>query len=502
MNLFTFLKSNSGKIAKGPLLGGVATLAGLGLTMGGYNHDVATYDNPTRTVSSLRSIGDESLRDRLERADNGELTSMSDYLKGSGSVALGLNGDDFQGGSRGGDIESLDSHVAYQFSQGDGLSGGGQDGNTGTIGHFEGGAAGAVNPSVTSGAAGGAAGGAGGNNGGHVTTPGVLARGSVAHASGSGGGNSYAGGVGGAGGQNGNGKYNFSGSMPSSSSMDDLIALRNDPSLNGSRNSRNSRFGNTGDTRGDRLRKAAKYSQKAAARGPQLAANEGGGAFLEGGLSNGITLTDGTLVGSEGSSSDLTNNNANIDNKLDGLKDDLKDNLDKQKEARKKLRNKILLLIGMTLAAAVGMYMLIRLGQKMINKAYARIAQLGAPTAANAAEYAAEMAKIKWGKVLKVTGWALAGAVAVYAGFVVKDSINFLKDFPDAGKTFPIIGMLMAAASATTLTLVGIKAGKDAALGMDTKKTLSGQLKTLFSKESVLEKSVGIATDQLFNQIK
>lgn len=482
MNWFTFLKSNSGKIAKGPLLGGVATLAGLGITMGGYNHDVATYSNPSRSVSSLRSIEDDSLRDRLEVANNGELTSMSDYLKGSGGDGIRLESPTV---GHGRDVESLDSNLAYQFGQGDGLSAGGQDFNTGTVGHYEGGASGAVNPVVAGGqgdpSGQGGNGAHGGNGGGSATTPAALTRGSVAHASGgSGNGSSFGGGMGGATG--GNSPYKLSGSMPSSSSMDDLIARHNSSALGGNRNTHSSRFGATGVDRGDRLRRAARFSEKGAARGTQIAANEGGGAFLEGGLSGGVTLTNGSFGSSEGSSSDLNNNVSKINNRLNGLKRNLDDQLKKPDEARKKLFKKILWLLGMTLAASVGMYFLIKFGMKQIKKATTPLGKA-------------------LGFAMVIAGWAMLAAVAVYAATVVKDAIKFMNDFPDAGKSVPIIGMAMALASVGTLTYVGIRATREASnlektsLIKDVKKGASKFVK------GAVDKGADIAAAQVANNL-
>jgi hypothetical protein len=476
MNLFTFLKNNSGKIAKGPLLGGVAALAGIGITMGGYQYDTKNYDNPSRLVTSLRSIQDNSLQDRLEVAENGELTSMSDYLQGNKGGSVRLASSEFRGQLT--DVDAMSSNIAYQFSQGDGLSGNAQNIDSGKIGNYQGsgnmgtpGGSISVTPESRASATSGAKGAS-------------LPSASMARASGTGISGSSASGAGSNGGRHGggNGEYKFSGSMPASSSMDDLIALRHDTSLSGNRNTHHNRVGGSGrDAKGNRLEQAAKYSSKAATRSA-VAANEGAGAFLEGGLSGGVTVADNNMLDSSGSSSDLSNNLSNIDKRLNSISSNIADKLAKQKEARKKLRNKILILLGSTLAAAAGMYFLISSGTKKIKAAKTPAAKA-------------------IGIAMVAAGWALLAGVATFAGFLMKDTIKFMKEFPDAGPAMSIVGMTFAVASVAALTYIGIRATRDGTGASKT--TLVNKVKQFVgsNKSKWVKKGTGFAVSSAVDKI-
>jgi len=474
MNCFSFLKNNAGKIAKGPLLGGVATLAGIGITLGGYQHDVNTYDNPTRSVSSLRNLRDDSIKEGMTVAADGSLTAMPDnLLANNNSVRLPSSG--YKGSFT--DADALGNNISYQFSQGAGGLSNVADINTGKVGDFtSGNGAGpsgapiSVTPDSHANGAGGA-GGVGGEGGAGGNGAPAMTRASMAQASGNAtnnsyvpgaGSGSYGGGAGGnGGGHGGNGDYDFSSSMPSSS-LDSVTVNGRNSSLVGSTNSRFNRFNDGKTDSRDRLTRAALYSQKAASHGSDLSANEGGGAFLDSEGSGGVTLVDGATGGGSDGSSDLSGDNvSNINHNLGDLEDDLTDDFEKQKKARKQLIIKIVALLAGAIAIGIAMYHLISKGMKKIKEAQTKIGKI-------------------MGYVMVAAGWALMAGITAYAAIVIKDAVKFLKDFPDAGKAFPIIGIGMAAAAVATLTFVGIRATKEGT--GKSSSTLTKEIKKLFTK--------------------
>ena len=500
MNLFSFFTSKSGKVAVKPLLLGTTAAIGLGAaTMGGYQADSNRYDRPSRTLAELHNMQDNSVTQRLGRASDGMLTAMPENFRNAGGGVDGIRVDEYAGNDLG-RVDNVGAGVAAALSGAEGLSQGGGDFNTGTITQAP--RAGVPTPGV--GGFSGANGASGGATQGGPTGGAHLTRASMAQASGSGfQGTSGAVAPSGSGGANGayggsrggrNGGYELSGSMPRSSA--DLAF--------GARTTASSSFGSGDRTHASRTRggsagrgdleSIAKYSAKVAAKGQRESANAGAGAFLNGQMTGGVTLDNGTTAQGGGSSSDLGSvGNINRVNKgVNDWKDNTDNKLEEQKKARKKLGIEIVALIAATLVTAVAMY-------KLISKGASKV-YWGTQMLSNQATAAQGAAMIKMGKLLQVAGWALMGVVSAYAAVVMANSIDFMNKYP--GKTLPTMGLILGGVSIATLTYMGIRAKKDAL--MDTqgneetaKKTLEYKFKAaLKGKASSLLANFGI--NQLF----
>lgn len=512
MNWLKLLKSNSGKLAKGPLIGGAVTLAGMGLTLGGYQHDVSKYDTPDRSVVSLRNVQDNEAVSRLERADNGELTSMPGYLQGRG----GTNGvrlakpEEFGGRLN---MDGFDAGLAARFDQTGSLSAGGADGDTGRISGAE-----RVNPAMVRGAGQNlgaspdsyaSSQGRGNPRGGQGNT---LTNASMARASGSGfsgtsGGSSYTGGNGGTtrGGNptSGGGDYQFSSSMPDSSSAMALASAHTGgrASFGGDRNF-SQRRGAKLRNRGGSLKDIADMSADLAKHGTDGGANAGAKAFLNGNaIGGGVTFSDAPVGGGNSGSSDFNSvTTSGINDNLNQWQEEQQDDLDKERKARKKLAIEILAFLALAAGLGVLMYNLLYNGKHKITvEAPALEAQaktLRAQAAASSCSYATAMILIKQataleakamalraaGKALITKGWVAFGAAGAAAAFLVQQSIQFGNNFQWGA--VPIMGLITSAGAMGGLTYVAIRALADAAPGVDAAATLKAKVTTYVATQA------------------
>ena len=500
MNLFSFFTSKSGKVAVKPLLLGTTAAIGLGAaTMGGYQADSNRYDRPSRTLAELHNMQDNSVTQRLGRASDGMLTAMPENFRNAGGGVDGIRVDEYAGNDLG-RVDNVGAGVAAALSGAEGLSQGGGDFNTGTITQAP--RAGVPTPGV--GGFSGANGASGGATQGGPTGGAHLTRASMAQASGSGfQGTSGAVAPSGSGGANGayggsrggrNGGYELSGSMPRSSA--DLAF--------GARTTASSSFGSGDRTHASRTRggsagrwdleSIAKYSAKVAAKGQRESANAGAGAFLNGQMTGGVTLDNGTTAQGGGSSSDLGSvGNINRVNKgVNDWKDNTDNKLEEQHNARKKLTIEILALLASTLMAAMLMYNLIADGAYKLKEGAVKAAS-GDP-----ATKAAGLALMATGKLKLVAGWAIMAAVSTFAGVVLANSISFMNKYP--GIIVPTVGIVLSAASIGTLAYVGARAMRDGKIAHTHAETQDWHQTTLKYKfDTALKSLKGKASNLLAN---
>lgn len=487
MKFFSFLTNSRGKINPRAALGLLGSVAAVGLTIGGYQHDVKTYPPERLTFAGLES-------------DDGSYHgSAMDYSDNLGVVA---SAGDKEGGAKYVNVDNLGAGVgmgsAYQTGGGDNLVGNGRVTDTGKItygagenGPDEGGDY-SARPSYDYGDGAGTdvysdGGGAAGAQ---------LAGASMAHASGgsSGSSNSYTpGGSRSGAGSNGNGGrpgaggtpsagegYHMTGSMPGSSVDMTMAGTHSRADFNnGSRDF----YAGRSTTRkyGEGLAGLAKHSADIASNVRNENANAQGRVFLNGeraGVGGVNFASPGEL---SGASDDLAP--ATIAKAQRGIKNwenDKKAYVKRLAQKRKDLAKRMLILIGVTLGVAVAMNYLIKLGK-----------QIGG---------------IK-GFLLILAGWALMGGVSWYAIDIMKRAGKFMQEFKTDAGVIGTLGIGLSATAMAFLTYIGIRAlttGGTAGADMKNlwgKLGLKGALKTLFTEKvrsaahKVITETKNAATD-------
>ncbi len=509
MNWITrFLKNNSGKLAKGPLIGGVITLGAMGLTLGGYQHDVAKYEGPDRVVTTNYGP-DYTNMSTMSRDVKGELTSMPAYLQGRGGtdgIRFGRQQDQFSSPIS----ENFDAGVAAQIGGMEGLSQGGSEagfdriqpaarasmgtpqGNNYNMGSSP---AGRSASGSSSGSAAGASADARG---------GSFSRASVTQSSGSeslsssgpiGGGRAAAPAASGARGNSNGGNYELTASMPTSNSMAALTRANT-----GNRAS----FGGQRDVRarkgqrikgGGTLKELADTSAQIARKGTDAGANAGAKPFLNGGMvGGGVTFGDGNVgAGTSGNSNDFNSISTDqLQSNLQKKNNELQEDLEKERNARKALLITIVALLAAAAAAAWFMYNCFLTSKKEFESARsafdraAEYEELAAESTnmVQAAHfntlYALEMKKgfahEARGIALQKKGWLLFAAASAMAAGMLEESLRFAFSYHNWGFV-PIAGIGISAGVVGSLFYLKARAATDA-VATDVSTTLREQILT------------------------
>ena len=452
MKFFSFLTNSRGKINPRAALGLLGSVAAVGLTIGGYQHDVKTYPPERLTFAGLES-------------DDGSYHgSAMDYSDNLGVVA---SAGDKEGGAKYVNVDNLGAGVgigsAYQTGGGDNLVGNGRVTDTGKItygagenGPDEGGDY-SVRPSYDYGD------GAGTDvysDGGGGATGSQLAGASMARASGgsSGSSNSYTpggsrAGAGGNGGNSGVGGtpsagegYRMTGNMPGSSVETMAGTYSRADFNNGSRDF----YAGRSTTRkyGEGLAGLAKHSADIASNVRNENANAQGRVFLNGERAGVGGVNFASPGEATGMSDDLAP--ATIARAQKGIKNwenDKKAYAKRLAKKRKQLAIRLLELIGATLAAAVAMNYLIQIGKK---------------------------APKPWGGIMIAAGWACMVGVSIFGITIMKRAGEFMQEFKTDAGVIGTIGIVLPIASMAFLTYIGIRALRsDGTPGADMKNILN-----------------------------
>lgn len=469
MKFFSFLTNCKGKINPRAALGLLGGVAAVGLTIGGYQHDVKNYPPERLSFAGLESDGGSYYGSAMDYSDNlGVVASSAERERGGRFT----------------NVDNVDSNVklgtAYQTGGGDNLVGNGRVSDTGKITYSQGDDMGDY-PTRSSYAPynGGAT--SPYSNGGGTAEGAQLASASMTHASGgsSGSSNSYApggsrpgangngGGNAGAGGTPATGEgYHLSGNMPGGS----VEMVTGSPSRADFNNGSRHFDGGGSKTRqyAEGLAGIAKKSADIASNVQHENANAQARAFLDSGRVGVGGINFASLDDETGASSDLAPATiAKAQKAVKNWEQDKKAYYARLHRKRQDLAKRILILIGVTLGIAVGMNYLIQIGRKMPKP---------------------------WGGIMIAAGWALMAGVTWYAVDLIKRAGRFVGEFKGDAGIIGHIGIGMSAVAVGFLTYIGIRA-------MTTKGTPGGDMSKLlkqltwkrFLKEKAMEGVMGVA---------
>ena len=502
MNLLQFLKSKSGAIKTLPALG-ISAAAGVAFV---YTANFAAHKHieAQRQVRSLSSISQTSPQEGLHRS-GGLLTSINvrdgrnELATAQERAAMGGNTalDRYNANQRA--LNQMDSYLgrAAQFSESEGLGGGGKEAEfigtqyvQGASAQVDGAVAGAVFRSGEASAEGTSADAAG--------TP-SLAPASMARASG----NSFGGSAGAvsggvAGGTRGGGESSpgvttegtrMSGAMPGGTNIVSRMGLDNAQAGAGFARGRDGRVtrGQRSTQSQDELKDVTRRSAKTAASN-NPAANEGAAAFLANATrSGGVTVESGT-EGQGGSSADLAAPTAHklraVGNRLNNKGNDL--------EERNRAQQALLIQLLITALGSVGM---IVAGAKILGKLDKKIED---------AEFEAKVAtlpedKTMWkgiANALRLKRWIIAGAMM--AAVAAANAVLFIKaiEFMDKYNKLGGTGLAKAAIIIAPCLVAGMVYTAIKPEGFaELRKQIAGRFKSAFDPVSMATNSF---TNSLF----
>ena len=531
MNWIThFLKNNSGKLDKVSLLGGIATVGAMAITVGGYQHDVAKYEGPDRAVT-MGYGPDYANMSTMSRDVKGELTSMPAYLQGRGGtdgIRFGRQPDQFSSPIS----ENFDAGVAAQIGGMEGLSQGGSEagfdriqpaarasmgtpqGNNYNMGSSP---AGRSASGSSSGSAAGASADARGGSFSRASAPQSSGSESLSSSGPIGGGRAAAPTAGGTRGGSNGGNYELTASMPTSNSMAALTRANT-----GNRAS----FGGQRDVRarkgqrikgGGSLKELADTSAQIARKGTDAGANAGAKPFLNGGMvGGGVTFGDGNVgAGTSGNSNDFNSISTDqLQSNLQKKNDELQEDLEKERNARKALFITIVALLAAAAAAAWFMYNCFLKAKKALDEATFLEADAAAlrkeaatcgtwqQASALIAQAQGLEARAKTQRVLSASlnkkGWLLFAAASAMAAGMLEESLRFAFSYHNWGFV-PIAGIGISAGVVGSLFYLKARAVTDA-VATDISTTLREQIMTKGWK-AASNMAGNFAQSQMMNQI-